>query len=99
GRIRPEAANPLNRWASAIYRPVLRWSLRARGLVVGIAVALLAVTLWPLARLGSEFIPPLDEGSLMYMPNTLPSVSLAQQRVLLQIQDSILKSFPEVETV
>jgi len=99
GRIRPEAANPLNRWASAIYRPVLRWSLRARGLVVGIAVALLAVTLWPLARLGSEFIPPLDEGSLMYMPNTLPSVSLAQQRVLLQIQDSILKSFPEVESV
>jgi Cu(I)/Ag(I) efflux system membrane protein CusA/SilA len=99
GRIWPEAANPLNRWASAIYRPVLRWSLRARGLVVGIAVALLAVTLWPLARLGSEFIPPLDEGSLMYMPNTLPSVSLAQQRVLLQIQDSILKSFPEVESV
>jgi len=99
GHIRPEAANPLNRWASAIYRPVLRWSLRARGLVVGAAVVLLAITLWPLLRLGSEFIPPLEEGSLMYMPNTLPSVSLVQQRVLLRVQDSILMTFPEVESV
>ena len=99
GHIRAEAANPLNRWASAIYRPVLRWSLRARALVVGAAVVLLAITLWPLLRLGSEFIPPLEEGSLMYMPNTLPSVSLAQQRLLLRVQDSILMTFPEVESV
>ena len=99
GRIRPESANPLNRWASAVYRPVLRWSLRARGLVIGAAVALLAVTLWPLVRLGSEFIPPLQEGSLMYMPNTLPSVSLTQQRLLLRVQDSILMTFPEVASV
>jgi Cu(I)/Ag(I) efflux system membrane protein CusA/SilA len=99
GRIRPEQANPLNRWASAVYRPVLRWSLRARGLVIGVAVVLLAVTLLPLASLGSEFIPPLQEGSLMYMPNTLPSVSLAQQRVLLRVQDSILMTFPEVASV
>jgi len=99
GRIRPESANPLNRWASAVYRPVLRWSLRARGLVIAAAVALFAVTLWPLARLGSEFIPPLQEGSLMYMPNTLPGVSLSQQRLLLRVQDSILMTFPEVASV
>ena len=99
GRIRPESANPLNRWASAVYRPVLRWSLRARGLVLGAAGVLLTVTLWPLASLGTEFIPPLEEGSLMYMPNTLPSVSLTQQRVLLRVQDSILMTFPEVASV
>jgi Cu(I)/Ag(I) efflux system membrane protein CusA/SilA len=99
GRIRPETANPLNRWAGAVYRPVLRWSLRARGLVLGAAVVLLAVTLWPLGRLGSEFIPPLQEGSLMYMPNTLPGVSLTQQRLLLHVEDSILMSFPEVASV
>ena len=99
GRIRPESANPLNRWASAVYRPVLRWSLRARGLVLGAAGVLLTVTLWPLASLGTEFIPPLEEGSLMYMPNTLPSVSLTQQRVLLRVQDSILMAFPEVASV
>ena len=99
GRIRPEAANPINRWASAVYRPVLRWALQARGMVLGGAVALLLVTLFPLARLGSEFMPSLREGSLMYMPNTLPSVSLTQQRRLLRVQDSILMSFPEVESV
>jgi Cu(I)/Ag(I) efflux system membrane protein CusA/SilA len=99
GRVRPEEANPLNRWAGALYRPVLRWSLRARALVIAVAVVFLGVTLWPLASLGSEFIPPLEEGSLMYMPNTLPSVSLAQQRVLLRVQDSILMTFPEVASV
>jgi Cu(I)/Ag(I) efflux system membrane protein CusA/SilA len=99
GRIRPEAANPLNRWAARAYRPVLRWSLRARGLVIVGAVAALAMTLIPFAGLGSEFMPPLREGSLMYMPNTLPSVSLTQQRRLLKVQDSILMTFPEVESV
>jgi len=99
GRIRPEAANPLNRWAARVYRPVLRWSLRARVLVIAGAVAALALTLIPFAGLGSEFMPPLREGSLMYMPNTLPSVSLTQQRRLLKVQDSILMTFPEVESV
>ncbi len=99
GRIRPEHANPLNRWAAALYRPALRWALRWRVLVLGMATALLVVTVLPLTRLGSEFMPPLNEGSLMYMPNTLPSVSLTQQRRLLQVQDSILMSFPEVESV
>jgi Cu(I)/Ag(I) efflux system membrane protein CusA/SilA len=99
GRIRSEAANPLNRWTARVYRPVLRWSLRARGLVIVGAVAALALTLIPFAGLGSEFMPPLREGSLMYMPNTLPSVSLTQQRRLLKVQDSILMTFPEVESV
>jgi Cu(I)/Ag(I) efflux system membrane protein CusA/SilA len=99
GRIRPEAANPLNRWAARVYTPVLRWSLRARMLVIVGAVAAFALTLIPFAGLGSEFMPPLREGSLMYMPNTLPSVSLTQQRRLLKVQDSILMTFPEVESV
>jgi Cu(I)/Ag(I) efflux system membrane protein CusA/SilA len=99
GTIRTEAANPLNRWAIGLYRPVLRWALRARGLVLGGAAAVLALTVVPLTRLGSEFMPPLNEGSLMYMPNTLPSVSLTTQRRLLQVEDSILMTFPEVESV
>jgi Cu(I)/Ag(I) efflux system membrane protein CusA/SilA len=99
GRIRPEAVNPLNRCAARVYRPVLRWSLRARVLVIVGAIAAFALTLVPLAGLGSEFMPPLREGSLMYMPNTLPSVSLTQQRRLLKVQDSILMTFPEVESV
>lgn len=99
GHIRPERANPLNRWAAALYRPLLRWALRWRMPVLGVAAALLVVTLIPLRRLGSEFMPPLREGSLMYMPNTLPNLSLTQQRRLLQVQDSILMTFPEVESV
>jgi Cu(I)/Ag(I) efflux system membrane protein CusA/SilA len=99
GRIRPESANPLNRWAAWAYRPILRWALKARALVIAGALVVLGLTLIPFSRLGSEFMPPLREGSLMYMPNTLPSVSLTQQRRLLRVQDSILMSFPEVESV
>ena len=99
GKIRHEAQNPINRWAARIYRPVLRWALRTRIGVLAAAALLLAVTALPLAQLGSEFIPQLQEGSLMYMPNTLPSISLNQQRVLLRMQDSILMTFPEVESV
>jgi copper/silver efflux system protein len=99
GRIRPESANPVNRWASRLYMPVLRWSLRRRVAVLVGCVLLAGVTVIPLTTLGSEFIPPLQEGSLMYMPNTLPSVSLSQQRRMLRVQDSILMSFPEVASV
>ncbi len=99
GRIRPESANPVNRWAARAYRPVLRWALRARVLVIAGALLVFGVTLIPFRSLGSEFMPPLREGSLMYMPNTLPSVSLTQQRLLLRVQDSILMTFPEVESV
>ncbi|HEX9630880.1 MAG TPA: CusA/CzcA family heavy metal efflux RND transporter [Gemmatimonadales bacterium] len=99
GTVRPEDANPINRWAIRLYRPVLRWSLAHRGLVLGGAGVLVAVTMWPLTRLGSEFMPPLDEGSVMYMPNTIPGVSVSAQRRMLQKQDSILMTFPEVESV
>ena len=99
GRIRPEGANPLNRWAAALYRPALRWALRWRMAILAGAAVLLVVTMIPLRTLGSEFMPPLREGSLMYMPNTLPSVSLTQQRRLLHVEDSILMTFPEVESV
>ena len=99
GKIRPESANPINRWADRLYRPVLRWALRARVVVVLGAILAVSLTLLPLASLGTEFMPPLREGSLMYMPNTLPSVSLTQQRRLLQVEDSILMTFPEVASV
>ncbi len=99
GKIRAEAANPVNRWAIRLCRPVLQWALRARWLVLGGAAAVLALTLFPLSRLGSEFMPPLREGSLMYMPNTLPALSLTTQRRLLHVEDSILMTFPEVESV
>src|SRR2546430_14732505 len=99
GKIRAEAENPLNRWAIRVYRPVLQWALRARWLVLGGAAGILLLTVLPLASLGSEFMPPLNEGSLMFMPNTLPSVSLTTQRRLLHVQDSILMTFPEVASV
>src|SRR2546430_514978 len=99
GKIRAEAANPLNRRAIQLYRPVLQWALRARWLVLGGAAGVLLLTVLPLASLGSEFMPPLNEGSLMYMPNTLPALSLTTQRRLLHVEDSILMTFPEVESV
>ena len=99
GKIRAEAENPLNRWAIRLYRPALDWALKARWWVIGGAAVVLLLTLLPFARLGSEFMPPLNEGSLMFMPNTLPSVSLTTQRRLLHVQDSILMAFPEVASV
>src|SRR5438034_786221 len=99
GKIRAEAENPLNRWAIRLYRPVLQWALRARWLVLGGAAGILLLTVLPLASLGSEFMPPLNEGSLMYMPNTLPALSLTTQRRLLHVEDSILMTFPEVASV
>src|SRR2546421_425665 len=99
GKIRAEAENPLNRWALQLYRPWLHWALRARWLVLGGAAGVLLLTLLPLAGLGSEFMPPLNEGSLMYMPNTLPALSLTTQRRLLHVEDSILMTFPEVASV
>ncbi|MDQ8153955.1 MAG: CusA/CzcA family heavy metal efflux RND transporter, partial [Gemmatimonadota bacterium] len=99
GRIRREHANPLNRWLIAAYRPVLDWALHHRGAVLSGAMSLLVLTWIPWARLGSEFMPPLDEGSILYMPTTTPGLSVARARELLRIQDSILARFPEVERV
>ncbi len=99
GRIRPQEANVLNRRLMQLYRPVIRWVLQhPRGVVIASAAVLVATVL-PWSRLGSEFMPPLDEGSLLFMPTTVPGVSIAQARAIMQRQDSILASFPEVASV
>src|SRR5260370_436889 len=99
GKIRAEADNPVNRWAIRVSRPIVRWGLDARWLVLGGTAVILILTLLPFTDLGSEFMPPLTEGSLMYMPNTLPAVSLPTHRPLLHVEDSILMTFPEVASV
>ena len=99
GRIRSEESNPLNRWLIAAYQPVLRGALAHPWLVVGLAVIALAATLWPARQLGSEFMPPLDEGDLLYMPTTLPGIGPGKAAELLQQTNRIIKSFPEVARV
>ncbi|MBA1140328.1 efflux RND transporter permease subunit [Mesorhizobium neociceri] len=99
GRIIPEHKNPLNRVLIALYRPIIAGVLRAKTLTIVLALAALAITVWPARQLGSEFMPALDEGTLMYMPTTLPGISVTKAGELLQMQDRIIKSFPEVESV
>src|SRR5512137_1427200 len=99
GRIRPESANPVNRAAMAVYRPFLELALRAPWAVTLVAVLLVAATLWPASRLGSEFMPELDEGDLLYMPTTLPGLSTDAARALLQQTDKLIRTVPEVERV
>ncbi len=99
GRIRSEAENPINRVLIALYRPIIRTVLNARMATVGIALAVLAVSVWPLMRIGSEFMPTLNEGTLFYMPTTLPGLSVTKAAELLQTQNKIIKSFPEVASV
>ncbi len=99
GKIIPEHKNPLNRALIAIYRPVITVVLRAKGLTIGAAVVVLAVSAWPATQLGSEFMPSLNEGTIMYMPTTLPGLSVTKSAELLQTQDRIIRSFPEVASV
>ncbi|OWV87885.1 cation transporter [Rhizobium sp. N122] len=99
GRIVPEHKNPLNRFLIWIYRPVIRGVLKVKTLTIIAAVAILAATAWPVQHIGSEFMPSLDEGTLMYMPTTLPGISVTKAAELMQTQDRIIKSFPEVESV
>ena len=99
GRIRPETANPLNRFLIRLYRPVIDTVLRHRGPVI-VASALVVIVTWiPWTRLGSEFMPPLDEGTILYMPTTLPGIPIARAREIMRQQDAILATFPEVEHV
>ncbi len=99
GRLRPESANPISRWTQAIYLPVLRFCLHHRWLTIAANLLFLVIVL-PLAfRLGSQFMPPLYEGSALYMPTALPGISIGQAKVLLQEQDRVLRSFPEVVSV
>ncbi len=99
GKIRSEAENPINRVLIALYRPIIRGVLNARLATVGIALAVLAVSAWPLMRIGSEFMPTLNEGTLFYMPTTLPGLSVTKAAELVQTQNKIIKSFPEVASV
>src|SRR5437868_695443 len=99
GRIVPEHRNPVNRFLIWAYRPVILVALRFKWTTIVIALAVLAASLWPAAKLGMEFMPTLNEGTLFYMPTTLPGLSITKAAELLQTQDKIIKSFPEVESV
>jgi Cu(I)/Ag(I) efflux system membrane protein CusA/SilA len=99
GRIVPEAKNPINRVLIALYRPLIRCVLKAKTLTILLALAALGVSVWPARQLGSEFMPMLDEGTLMYMPTTLPGISVTKAAELLQTQNRIIRSFPEVASV
>jgi Cu(I)/Ag(I) efflux system membrane protein CusA/SilA len=99
GRIMPEHKNPVNRFLIWVYRPVIRFVLRHKGATILAALAILMASLWPASRIGSEFMPNLNEGTLFYMPVTLPGISVTKAAELLQTQDKIIKSFPEVESV
>lgn len=99
GRIPAEQDNPLNRWLIRAYEPLLDKVLNWPKTTVALALMLLVATLWPLSRLGSEFMPPLDEGDLLYMPSTLPGISAREAAKLLQQTDRLIKTVPEVESV
>jgi copper/silver efflux system protein len=99
GRIVAEHKNPINRFLIWIYRPVIAGVMRAKVLVILASLAILAVTIWPARQLGSEFMPSLNEGTLLYMPTTLPGISVTKAAELLQTQDRIIRSFPEVASV
>jgi len=99
GKIMPENKNPINRFLIWIYRPVIGWVMRWKKLTVAAALLALGASAYPAMQLGSEFMPVLNEGSLLFMPATLPSLSITKSAELLQTQDKILKSFPEVDSV
>ena len=99
GKIPDEKANPINRWLIAAYEPLLDKVLARPKTTLVVAGLVLLATLWPLSRLGSEFMPPLDEGDLLYMPSTLPGISAREAGRLLQQTDRLIKTVPEVATV
>jgi Cu(I)/Ag(I) efflux system membrane protein CusA/SilA len=99
GKIRPEEKNPINRFLIWIYHPIIKLALKAKILVILAAVVVLAVTYIPWKRIGSEFMPPLNEGDLLYMPTTLPGISITKAKELLQQTDRIIAKFPEVHNV
>ena len=99
GRIMPEAKNPVNRFLIWLYRPVIAAVMRWKKATVVLALLVMAASLYPASRLGSEFMPTLNEGSLLYMPASLPGMSITKAAELMQTQNRIIKSFPEVASV
>ena len=99
GQVKSEDRHPVSRRLIRVYEPVVRWTLRWKWLVIGAAVAVVMVTIPVFTHLGSEAMPPLDEGSILYMPTTLPGISIRQAQQLLQVSDRVLRQFPEVARV
>ncbi|RRU73807.1 efflux RND transporter permease subunit [Stutzerimonas xanthomarina] len=99
GKLPDESRNPLNRGLIRVYRPALDAVLDHPKMTIGVAVLILATTLWPMSRLGGEFLPPMDEGDLLYMPSALPGLSAQKAAQLLQQTDRMIRTVPEVETV
>ncbi|MEH6791340.1 efflux RND transporter permease subunit [Parasphingorhabdus sp.] len=99
GKIPSEEKNPISRFLMKIYRPALDWSLKSPKKLLVIAVLIFATSAWPISQLGGEFMPQMDEGDLLYMPNALPGISPAKASELLQQTNRLIKSVPEVETV
>jgi len=99
GKIRNEETHPVSRFLMKIYDPVVRWTLKKKWVVIGAAILLVAATVPVFFELGSEFMPPLEEGSLLYMPTTMPGISITEAQKILQVTDRIIKDFPEVERV
>jgi len=99
GKVLPEQKNPISRFLMAVYMPVLGKVLRMPKTTLALALLILGLGLWPLERIGSEFIPPLDEGDLMYMPTTYPGISVGKARQLLQQTDKLIATVPEVKSV
>src|SRR5262249_34131880 len=99
GKLRPESQNPISRFTQALYLPILRLCLKYRKTTLLLNLVFLLLTFPLLFKLGSQFMPPLYEGSSLYMPTALPGISITQASQLLQEQDRVLRSFPEVETV
>ena len=99
GKIQSEEKHPISHLLIRIYEPVARWTLHRKWVVIGSALALILVTIPVYKKLGSEFMPPLDEGSLLYMPTTMPGISIAEAERILQVTDRIIRQFPEVDKV
>jgi Cu(I)/Ag(I) efflux system membrane protein CusA/SilA len=99
GRLKPESANPINRILERIYTPILKWCLKYRKTTIGVNIAALGISVPMMLNLGTEFMPPLDEGSLLFMPVTLPDVSNSEVKRLLQVQDKLMMTVPEVSHV
>ncbi len=99
GPVMPEARNPVNRFLIWVYRPIIAWVMRWKKVTIALALLSIAVSFYPASQLGSEFMPTLNEGTLLYMPSSLPAMSITKAAELLQTQDKIIKSFPEVASV
>ncbi len=99
GKITPEEKNPINRLMIRAYHPVALFALKHKRLILISAVLIILTIIFPFTRLGSEFMPPLNEGTILYMPSTIPGISITQSRQMLQVTDRIIKSFPEVTSV